>query len=201
MTGVHAPTTPAGDVTRLLRAWRAGDPRALGVLTPLIYRELRGRAARSMRKERQGHTLERTDLVNEAFLRLVHADVSWQDRAHFLAVAARAMRHILIDHARARLQAKRGGGQAVDVLDEAAVAAPTSETDPADLLALDRALTVLRSRDQASAEALTMSFFGGMTVREIAEVLQVSKSSVQRKISFAKAWLHRRIGSPASDRR
>ena len=184
----------AGDVTRLLRAWRSGDDRALDALAPLVYAELRRRAARSMRSERREHSLQGTELVHEVFLRLVQADVSWQDRAHFVAVASRAMRNILVDHARTMHRAKRGGGMAAVPLDEAVGLPQAVETDPEDLLALDRALEELQTHDPQSAEAVVLSVFGGMTVREIAEVQQIPKSNVQRRIGFAKPWLERRVG-------
>ncbi|MEM8998419.1 MAG: ECF-type sigma factor, partial [Acidobacteriota bacterium] len=176
---------------------RLGDSRALDALAPLVYGELRRRAARSVRS-RRGHSLQGTELVNEAFLRLVNADVSWADRAHFLAVATRAMRHILIDHARAKLHAKRGGGRPAAPLEDADIADPATWTDPARLLALDQALGELEKRDPQGARAVAMSIYGGMTVREIAEVLQLSKSGVQRKIRFSKAWLQRRVNSTAA---
>ena len=185
-----------GEATRLLRAWRGGDARALDDLTPIVYAELRRRAARSMRGERPGHSLRGTELVHEAFLRLVDADVSWADRAHFLAVATRSMRRILVDHARARTRSKRGGDRLAADLDDELVPAPEPAADPESLLALDRALTELQARDPQSAAAVAMSLFGGMGVRDIAEVLGISKSGVQRQISFAKAWLRRRMQPP-----
>ena len=181
------------EITRLLRAWRSGDETALAALTPRVYDELRRRAHRALGGERRA-SLASTELVHEAFVRLVDAEVSWQDRAHFLAVAARAMRRILVDRARARNRLKRGEGVAAQDLDEARTPAAGSMEDREDLLALDSALEALASRDPDKARVLELSFFGGLTVREIAEVTGGSKSAVQREMSFAKAWLHRRLG-------
>ncbi|MCG8458648.1 MAG: ECF-type sigma factor [Holophagales bacterium] len=181
------------EITRLLRDWRSGDEAALDTLTPRVYDELRRRAHRALAGEGRA-SLAGTELVHEAFLRLVDADVSWQDRAHFLAVAAQAMRRILVDRARARNRLKRGEGRVARDLDEARTPSAEAIEDREDLLALDAALRDLATRDAHKAKVLELSFFGGLTVREIAEVTESSKSAVQREMSFAKAWLHRRLG-------
>jgi len=179
--------------TRLLRAWRGGDLHALDQLTPLIYRSLRERADRYMSRERAGHSLQATELAHEVFLRLIDADVSWQDRAHFLAVAAGAMRRILVDHARAKKRHKRGGEHRVVELSEDQGQPTDGELSEEDVIALDSALGELASRDPQKARIVELSFFGGLTVREIAETEDSSKSAVQRELGFAKAWLHRRL--------
>ncbi|MEM1177978.1 MAG: ECF-type sigma factor [Acidobacteriota bacterium] len=183
----------ARDATQFLRQWRGGDDGALDRLAPLVYASLRERAEGYLRRERQGHTLQATDLVHEVFLRLVDADVSWQDRAHFLAVAAGSMRRILVDHARARRRDKRGGEQsAVHLTGDRFVAGRRGPPEE-DLLALDAALDELAGHDPAKARIVELSFFGGLTVREIAEAVGGSKSGVQRDLAFARAWLHRRL--------
>ena len=187
------PSTP--ETTQLLKAWRAGDEAALARLSPLIYADLKVRAARALRGERRNLSLQGTELVNEAFLRLVDADVSWQDRAHFLAVAARSMRRILVDRARGRQRQKRGSGRVEEDIAEVQVAAPGLVADREDLLALDTALDELAERFPEKARSIELSFFGGLSLREIAEVTGTSKSAVQRNLDFAKAWLHRRLGS------
>ena len=181
------------ETTRLLRAWRAGDEEALDHLSPRIYDHLKIRAEQVLRGERRNLSLHGTELVHEAFLRLVDADVSWQDRAHFLAVAARSMRRILVDRARRRMRQKRGGGQMEQDIAEVPVAAPRAEADPVELLALDRALDEFAERFPTKARGVELSFFGGLSLREIAEVTGLSKSAVQRDLDFAKAWLHRRL--------
>lgn len=181
------------DATHLLRAWRAGQTAALEPLSKLIYRELRQRARMSLQREPVGHSLQGTELAHEAFLRLMGCDVSWQDRAHFLAVAARSMRRILIDHARRRRRLKRGAGRPAETLDEASPVPHLVGTSREDLLALDAALEALAQRDATKAHLVELAFFVGMTVREISEVVGRPKSSVQRELTFAKAWLHRRL--------
>jgi RNA polymerase sigma factor (TIGR02999 family) len=180
-----------GEVTILLRAWREGDPGALDALLPLVYPVLRGLAAGQLIHERRGHTLQPTELVNEAFLRLFKADeVDWQNRAHFLAISARLMRQILVDHARSRGYTKRGGG--VDNV-------PLEEVDPStppnfeDLLAIHLALEALAVKDPRKAQIVELRFFGGLTAQEIAEMLRVSEETVNRDWRLAKAWLLRRI--------
>lgn len=181
------------DTTGLLRAWRGGDQTALEPLSRLIYQELRRRAKVYLRGERAMHSLQGTELAHEAFLRLLHADVSWQSRAHFLAVAAGSMRRILVDHARTKRREKRGGGRPISDLDDVQVSAPVKAAPKEDLIALDGALRRLAVRDPRKSQVVELSFFGGLTVREIAEALGTSKSAVQRDLGFSKAWLHRQL--------
>ena len=180
-----------GAVTALLRAWGDGDDGALEQLTPLVEAELRRLARGYMRRERRGHTLQTTALVNEAFLRLTDARrVRWQDRAHFLGISARLMRRVLVDHARARNAAKRGGPQQKLVLEEAqAVAGPGTP----DLVALDDALQNLARVYPRKSDVVELKFFGGLEAKEIAEVLRVSEKTVLRDWSFAKLWLSREL--------
>jgi len=185
-------TTPASqEISQLLAAWRSGDQRALGELTPLIYEELRRLAHYYMSRERPGHTLQTTALVNEAYLRLVdQKDKHWQNRAHFFGIAAQLMRRILVDHARSHARAKRGGGVRNEPLNEAAVLSPERGTD---VVALDDALKRLAENDQRKCQVVELRYFGGLTVEEAAEVLNVSPITVKRDWSVAKAWLHREI--------
>lgn len=185
------PTSPDSlAVTALLSSWRAGDEAARDRLIPLLYGELHRLAERSLRGERRDHTLQPTALVNEAYLRLVGAEVPWEDRAHFLAVAARVMRRILVDHARARGREKRGAGRAQVTLDEAV--APTPEPD-VDILALDEALDRLASHDERKARAIELHYFAGLRYDEVARVLEISAATVDRDLRLAKAWLHTQI--------
>jgi RNA polymerase sigma factor (TIGR02999 family) len=190
-------TTRPPDVTALLRAWSQGDRSALDRLTPLIYDELRYLAHRYMRRERGGHTLQTTGLVSEAFMRLVDVKgIDWQDRAHFLAVSARIMRRILVEAARARASAKRGGGMA-RVEHSTAVdfdAMPATPRDRAtELCALDDALDALARMDARRAQVIELRFFGGLTVEETADVLKVSRQTVLRDWQLARAWLSREL--------
>ena len=177
-------------MTGLLRRWREGDPEALEALFPLVYDALRRMAGRAMRSERPGHTLQATALVHEAFLRLVDMEISWQDRAHFLSVAARAMRRILVDHARARRSDKRGGGASLAVLEDRLIVG--SEPQP-EILALDEALTRLAEQDNRKGRAVELHYFGGLNQEEVAEVLAVSSSTVERELRQARAWLRREL--------
>ncbi len=174
----------ASDVTTLLRNWRSGDARALDELTPLIYDDLRRIAARYLRSERSGHTLQATALVNESFARLSESEPSFNDRAHFFAIAARTMRHILTDYGRARRSQKRGGGIAPITLHEERVSLPTT-----DIVDIDDALNKLAEIDERKADVLVLHFFGGMTYEETAEALSVSPATVDRDLRLAKAWL------------
>jgi len=190
-------TTTRPDVTTLLRAWSQGDRSALDRLTPLIYDELRYLAHRYMSHERGGHTLQTTGLVSEAFMRLVDVKgIEWQDRAHFLAVSARIMRRILVEAARARASAKRGGGMA-RVEHSTAVdfdAMPATPRDRAtELCALDDALDALAHMDARRAQVIELRFFGGLTVEETADVLKVSRQTVLRDWQLARAWLSREL--------
>ena len=185
---------PSAGVTNLLRAWRRGDPAAFDRLTPLVYDELRRRAAHYARGERRSHTLRPTALVHEAYLRLVQLDrVDWQDRNHFFALAARQMRRILIDAARARRYQKRGGDVLNVTLDEALA---VSERGP-DLIALDDALCLLAEKDERKARVVEMRFFAGLTNEEIASALGISTDTVTRDWRLAKLWLKRELRKDA----
>jgi len=184
--------TPSTDnVTRLLLDWSNGDKSALEKLIPLVYDELRRMARQYMRRERPGHTLESTALVNEAYIKLIDCSrVGWQNRAHFFAVAAQLMRRILIDHARSRNYAKRGGGVRKVSLDEAAI---LSEERASELIAIDNALTNLAAIDPRKSQIVELRFFGGLNLEETAEVLGVSSPTVQREWRKAKAWLYQEV--------
>ena len=184
---------PSGsnDVTLLLRAWGDGSKEALDRLAPVVHRELHRIAGRLMAAQRPNHTLQATALVNEAYLRLVDAQqTNWKDRAHFFALCARAMRQILVDHARSRGSAKRGGGQVAIELEEGLAAGSSPE---ANLLELDDALNRLAELDPRKSQVIELRFFGGLSVEETAEVLKVSPLTVARDWTLAKAWLHREL--------
>lgn len=185
-------TDSTQDVTRLLHDWSAGDAEAPARLMPLVYDELRRLARDYLRRERAGHTLQPTALIHEAYLRMVdQTGASWQNRAHFFGSAARAMRRILVEHARAQQAAKRGGGVPKLSLDEAgSVAAPSGETD---LVALDGALQSFAVSYPRQSEVVELKFFGGLEAREIADVLQVSEKTILRDWNFAKLWLQREL--------
>jgi RNA polymerase sigma-70 factor (ECF subfamily) len=187
-----------GEVSTLLRAWSGGDQSALERLTPIVYDGLRRLARRYMRRERPGHSLQTTALVNEAYMRLVDYErMQWQDRAHFFAVSAQVMRRILVEHAR-RHNLKRGGGLQHVSLDEAAV---VGDGRPADFVALDDAMNALARLDARKAQVVEMRFFGGLSVEETAEVLKVSSVTVKRDWSTAKLWLYRELAGGAADGR
>jgi RNA polymerase sigma factor (TIGR02999 family) len=177
-------------VTGLLASWREGEESARDALVAQVYPELRRLAERHLAGERPDHTLQATALIHEAFLRLVDTDVPWADRNHFFAVAARVMRRILVDHAKARGRVKRGGGLAPLTLDEALVVAPER---PADVVALDEALERLHARDARKADAIELHYFGGLAYHEVAEVLGVSPATVDRDLRMAKAWLYQEL--------
>jgi RNA polymerase sigma-70 factor (ECF subfamily) len=179
---------PSGaEITLLLRAWSKGEDEALEQLTPLVYRELYRMAQRQMAREKPGHVLQNTALVNEFYLRFVKLrGVEWQDRAHFFALSARLMRRTLTDLARSRLYQKRGGTIQHVPLDEALVASPQSEVD---LVALDKALENLAAVDERKSRVVELRFFGGLSVEETAEALRVSEDTVKRDWKFAKHWL------------
>ena len=191
-------TNRSPDVTGLLHAWREGDDAALGRLLPVVEGELRQIARRCMRGERAGHSLQATALVNEAYMRLVDTRrVRWQDRSHFLAMSARLMRRILVDHARAHGYRKRGGGaQRVTLVD----ALGGSDERPRDLVALDDALEALARKYERKARVVELRFFGGLTVPETAHVLGVSEDTVLRDWKLAKAWLLRELRSADGNR-
>jgi RNA polymerase sigma factor (TIGR02999 family) len=184
-------------VTRLLRAWSDGDQEALEQLIPLVYQQLHRLAKLYMARERPGHTLQTTALINEAYLRLIDSSqVHWQNRAHFCAVSAQLMRRILVDFAHSRHCAKRGGEARSVSLDEAA---EVSQERGADLLALDDALKALASMDPRKSQLVELRFFGGLSVEETAEVLKVSPRTVLRDWRLAKLWLLRELGGEKRD--
>jgi RNA polymerase sigma factor (TIGR02999 family) len=186
----------ATDVSTLLRAWSNGDQGALEKLTPIVYHELHCLARRHMRRERPGHSLQTTALVNEAYVRLVdYKRMQWQNRAHFFAVSAQLMRRILVEHAR-RHNLKRGGGVVHVSLDDAAMVGGNKATD---LVALDDALNTLARLDPRKVQVVEMRFFGGLSVEETAEVLRVSSITVMRDWSTAKAWLYRELTGGPTD--
>jgi RNA polymerase sigma factor (TIGR02999 family) len=179
-----------GKVSALLQAWSDGDQHALVLLTPIVYDQLRRLAHHHMKGERAGHSLQTTALVNEAYLRLVgYTRMRWQNRAHFLAVSAQAMRRILVDHAR-RHNAKRGARVEHVSLDADAVMCRDRSDD---FVSLDHALTALALRAPRKAQVVELRFFGGLSVEEIAELLQVSSITVMREWKTAKAWLYREL--------
>ena len=175
------------ELSSLLRAWNSGDESALDKLMPLVYDELHRLAHWHMARERAGHTLQTTALVNEAYLRLIDTDqIQWQDRAHFFAIAAKMMRRILVDLARSRGYQKRGGNVRKVTLDEALLASPEPDEE---LLRLDDALDALSEFDPRKARVVELRYFGGLSVEETAEVLQVSAITVIRDWNMAKLWL------------
>jgi RNA polymerase sigma factor (TIGR02999 family) len=186
------------DVSELLRAWSGGDQSALSRLTPIVYDELRRLARRYMRRERPGHSLQTTALVNEAYMRLVDYErMQWQDRAHFFAVSAQVMRRILVEHAR-RHNLKRGGAVRHVSLEEAATVGPEQDTDMA---ALDEALNSLATIDPRKVQVVELRFFGGLSVEETAEVLKLSTVTVKRDWRAARTWLYRELIGGGGDGR
>lgn len=181
--------TQVSTVTTLLERWRSGDLDALDELTPLIYDDLHRIAAQHLKSERPGHTLQATALVNEAFVQLAGAGLDYQNRAHFLAVAARMMRHILTDFGRARRSLKRGGGVAPITLIEDRVA----QVPATDIVDLDEALDRLANLDERKSDVLVLHYFGGMKYDEIGNALGVSAATVDRDLRFAKAWLAKEL--------
>jgi len=181
--------TSRDEITLLLHEWSNGNRAALDKLVPVVYRELRRLARHYMNNERPDHTLQTTALVSEAYLRIVDCQkMQWQNRAHFMAVAAQAMRRILVDHARSHQYAKRGGGAPKVSLDDA----PIPGTEPApDILALDEAMQELESKDPRKCRIVEFKFFGGLSTEETAEVLAISTATVEREWRAAKAWLYR----------
>lgn len=177
-------------ITQLLRDWVDGDQRSLDELTPLVYSQLHDIAARVFRSERPDHTLQATALVNEAYVRLVDAEVEWKDRSHFFALAARMMRRILVDHANARLAGKRGSGARKLPLDDVIVVSPELGED---VLNLHEALEELATQDERKAQILELHYFGGLTYEEMKEVLELSTSTLDREMRFAKAWLRTKL--------
>jgi RNA polymerase sigma-70 factor (ECF subfamily) len=192
------------DTTHLLRQWNDGNPEALEKLTPMVYRELHRLAVRYIGAERPGHTLQATGLVNEAYMRLIDwREVKWQNRAHFVGVTAQLMRRVLVDYARTRLYAKRGGNMRPVSLDEAHAVSD----DLSSMVEIDMALERLAAIDPKKAQVVELRYFGGLSVEETAETLQVSPITVIRSWNFAKAWLLRELtgakendpGTPSTD--
>jgi RNA polymerase sigma-70 factor, ECF subfamily len=181
------PASPQQQVTQLLCQWREGDPNALEKLIPLVQPELQRLAHHYMSRERPGHTLQTTALLDDAYLQLAgKSQVQWENRAHFFAVAAQLMRRIMVDHARQRHTLKRGGGAIRVTLDECAA---VTQTRAAELLALDEALEKLAAADQRKARVVEMRYFGGLTMEEIADVLKIHVNTVMRDWTAARAWL------------
>jgi RNA polymerase sigma-70 factor (ECF subfamily) len=180
-----------GSVSHLLRAWGRGDLQARDELVPVVYRELRRRAGAYLRRERSDHTLQPTALVHEAYLRLTAQDrVTWQNRAHFFAIAAQMMRRVLIDHARERLAAKRPGAQLKVLLDDRIGATQPRECE---LMVVDEALVELTRIDPRQGQIVELRYFGGLSEQEVAAVLSVSRATVTREWQTARAWLYRRL--------
>ncbi len=181
----------AKPITALLDDWRNGSRQALDELTPIVYRELRKIAAGQLRRERQGHTLQPTALINEAYLRLVgEGNSEWQSRSHFFGVASHLMRQILVQHARMHKAAKRGGGLKVTLNEDVLF----SHERPADVIQLDDALQSLVKLDERKARVVELRYFGGLSVEEISNVLEISTATVGREMRFAQAWLARELG-------
>jgi RNA polymerase sigma factor (TIGR02999 family) len=184
-------TPSPSNVTEMLHDWSNGDREVFDQLVPVVYEELRRQAARYLRRERPGHTLQTTALIHEAYIRLIdQKNVHWQNRAHFFAIAAELMRRILVDHARSHQAAKRGGGDINLPLEEAMIVAEGREVD---LVALDEALERLAAIDAQQSRVVELKFFSGLSVEETAEVLGVSPRTVKRDWNVAKAWLRREI--------
>jgi RNA polymerase sigma factor (TIGR02999 family) len=185
------------NVTRLLLDWSKGNKEALDSLVPIVYDELRRQASRYLRRERVGHTLQTTALINEAYMRLVdQKNVHWQNRAHFFGIAAQLMRRILVDHARTRKRAKRGGSDVRVSLNEATV---KSKSQDLDIVALDEALERLVEIDPQQSRIVELRFFSGLNVEETAEALRISPATVKREWRIAKAWLYREISGSEQD--
>jgi len=184
------------NVTQLLHAWGNGDEAARDELIPLVYDTLRRIARHQLRGERAGHTLETTALINEAYLKLVEQSVSWQSRAHFFGIAARLMRQLLVDYARARQRLKRGGDmQQISLTDAAGIA----EDKAVDVLALDDALQILTEVDPQSSRIVELRFFGGLTIEETAQVMGISTPTVERGWRAARAWLQTELSPSLSE--
>lgn len=182
-------------VTQLLQQWSSGEKEALDRLIPVVYDQLRKVAGRCLLDERPDHTLRATALVHEAYLRLVNSDVSWRSRVHFYAVAARVLRRILVDHAKARQRQKRGGAPKRVSLDEAVLVAPET---CAGIVELDEALDRLARHDLRKSEIIQLQFFGGMTYDETAAALGISPATVHRELKMAKAWLYQELAHAAA---
>lgn len=186
--------TPNDEITTLLHRFQEGDEDAQSQLVKMVQQELRVIAARYMRREKEGHTLQTTALVNEAYMKLVQMKgANWKDRAHFFAVAAQIMRRILVDHARKRIAGKRGGGFEMLPLDEGLVFSPQRSKE---LVRLDEAMTRLAEHDPRASKVIELRFFGGLSIEETGEVLHCSPRTVKREWTFARAWLREELGLP-----
>ena len=191
------PRTPQHQITQLLAEWSDGNQAALDELYPLVYEELHRLARRYMSRERKGHTLQTTALINEAYVRLVdQRNVRWANRSHFFAISAQIMRRILIDHARRHAYAKRGGGAKQVSLEEAAIVAPDQASE---LVRLDEALKSLAKLDERRCHVVEMRYFGGLSNEEIAGVLKVSENTVTRDWNLARAWLYQQLTGSAAN--
>ncbi len=191
--GTGRPGTSGNDVTQLLKRWRKGSRDAESALMERVQGELRRLAAGYLRHERAGRTLQPTAVVNEAYIRLLpQRGVSWENRSHFFGIAAKMMRRVLVDHARRKRAIKRDAGPA-DPVSISGVPSPAREADPVDVLALHTALDTLAELDKRQAEIVEMRFFAGLTVEEIAEVLEISPATVKREWATAKLWLRRQM--------
>jgi len=189
---MYHPRDPSRNITKMLRAWSGGSGEALEELMPLVYDELHRQAARYLRHERPNHTLQTTALINEAYLKLIdQREVNWESRTHFFAIAAQAMRRILVDYARKKHRGKRGGAHDALSLDQAALVA--SDEKSVDLIALDEALTRLAAEDEQQSRIVELRYFSGLTLEETAKVLRISPATVSRDWDMAKAWLHREL--------
>ena len=194
---MHPSLAASSDVTRILQAWSEGDETAPGRLMPVVYAELRGLAGDYLRRERSDHTLQATALVHEAYLKLVDEKrVTWKNHAHFCGIAARLMRQILMEHARAHNAAKRGGKLEKLYLEETR---HLSQERAPDLIALDDALKTFATSHPRECEVVELKFFGGLAMNEIAGVLEISQATVERDWSFARAWLYDALGGGSSE--
>jgi RNA polymerase sigma factor (TIGR02999 family) len=191
ITGVHQ----SAELIQLLEEWREGDTTAYDRLIPLVYDELRRLARSQLRREHPGHSLQATQLVHEAYLRLADADIDWRNRTHFLSVAARVMRRILVEHAREKRAQKRGGGFQVTLMTDVAA----TPADPVDVLALNAALERLSGFDARQAEVVELCYFGGLTYPEIGRLLDISEATVDRDLRHARAWLRREMRNASAD--
>lgn len=193
MSAPREPQPSPGEVTRLLHAWRDGDAAARDRLIPLVYEELRRRAAGHLRRERRGHTLRPSDLVHQTYLRLCEQNPAWQNREQLFGVASRLMRRILVDHARRRAAVKRGRGLRVTLVEDLAAAPSAAAAITPDLLDLDAALDELAALDERHARLVELRFFGGLRIEEAARELDVSLATANRDWVAAKAWLYGRL--------
>ena len=186
--------TSGEPLTKLLQDWRDGDEQALELLTPAVYAELKRLAVSAFRGERVGHTLQPTALVNEAYMNQVNAKVDWQDRAHFFAIAARMMRRILVNHARGKQAAKRGSGNIAVTFNDKLYDSPDSQ-DQITVLVLDELLAKLAKLDKRCAQVVELHYFGGLTHKEMSSALDISTSTLERDLKFAKAWMHKNMSA------